>query len=78
MIRSDVASNCTTGAAISTTGWVLVKQMPVRMKFAQVDVYIVIYHQCFAAALLIYVWAIVPPWCRWQKYFIYIRLQSSR
>ena len=73
MIRSDIPSIRMTGAPISITGRVLVKQMPVRKKFAQVDVYIVIYHQCFAAAFFIYVWAIVPPWCRWQKYYIYIR-----
>ena len=73
MIRSDIPSIRMTGAAFSITGRVLVKQMPVRVKFAQVDVYIVVYDQCFAAAFFIYVWAIVHPWCRWHKYFIYIR-----
>ena len=36
----------------------------------EVDVNIDSYHQCFAAAFFIYVWAIVPSRCRWQKYFI--------
>ena len=70
MIRSDIASNRMTGASFLLTGRVVIKQMPVRKKFPQVDVNIDSYHQCFAAAFFIYVWAIVPPRCRWQKYFI--------